>query len=110
MRLPGAERAIVAPDKVRDYLLSPANPRARGKAQFFQALGFGPGNWEELRDALMATARTESASPGQNSEFGTKFEIRATLTGPAGREAVIKTVWIINAGDDCPRLVTAFPD
>ena len=30
--------------------------------------------------------------------------------GPAGRQAVVKTVWIINAGEHRPRFVTAFAD
>jgi hypothetical protein len=48
--------------------------------------------------------------PGQQSEFGTKYEIRATITGPAGRQAVLMTVWMVNAGEQTPRLVTAYPD
>ena len=110
MILPGAERAVVAPEKVRDFLLSPANARARGKPAFFRALGFDEAHWEALRLALLEIARSGDAGPGQGSPFGTKFEIRATIRGPAGREAVVKTIWIVNAGDDQPRFVTAYPD
>jgi hypothetical protein len=110
MKLPGADRAVVAPDKVRDYLLSPVNPRARGKAAFFQALGFRLEEWAILQTTLLDLAQNGEATSGQVSEFGTKYEIRATIAGPAGRQAVIKTVWIVNAGDDYPRLVTAYPD
>lgn len=110
MNLPEAARAIVPPEKVRDYLLSPVNPRAGGKAAFFRALGFEPADWQALRQALLDLAQTGAVAPGQQSEFGTKFEIRGTITGPAGREAVIKTVWIVNAGEDRPRFVTAYPD
>jgi hypothetical protein len=55
-------------------------------------------------------ARSDTAGPGQVSEFGAKFEIRATLSGPNGRQATIKTIWIVDAGDDTPRFVTAHPD
>lgn len=110
MTLPNPDRAIVSPEKVRDYLLSPVNPRARGKAAFFRALGFGPANWQALRAVLLDVARTGMTTPGQHSEFGTKYEIRATITGPAGRRALIRTVWIVDAGDDHPRFITAYPD
>ena len=110
MKFPGADRAIVSAEKVRDFLLSPVNPRARGKSAFFQALGFNISNWETLRSALLDIARSVEANPGQKSEFGAKYEVRAIITGPAGRQAVIKTVWIVDAGDDQPRFITAHPD
>lgn len=110
MKLPGAERAVVADEKVREYLLSSTNPRARGKAAFFRALGFDDSNWFRLRDRLLEIARSDTAGPGQVSDFGAKFEIRATLYGPTGRQATIKTIWIVDAGDDTPRFVTAHPD
>ena len=110
MNLPNADQAVIPLEKVRDYLLAAANPRTRGKAAFFQALGFDPGEWEVLRDALLELAQSGSATPGQQSEFGTKYEIRATITGPAGRDAVIRTVWIVNAGETNPRFITAYPD
>lgn len=55
-------------------------------------------------------AQNGLATPGQVSEFGTKYEIHGTIVGPLGRQAVIRTVWIVDAGEDYPRLVTAYPD
>ena len=110
MKSPGADRAIVSAEKVRDFLLSPVNPRARGKSAFFHALGFNISNWETPRWALLDIARSGNANLGQESEFGAKYEVRAIITGPAGRQAVIKTVWIVDAGDDQPRFITAHPD
>ena len=46
---------------------------------------------------------------GQSSQFGRKYEVRGTIRGPSGRGAEVVTVWVILAGDDVPRLVTAFP-
>jgi hypothetical protein len=40
---------------------------------------------------------------------GTKYAIIGPLTGPNGRVAEIVTVWIILAGEDAPRFVTAYP-
>ena len=42
MRLPNASLALVAREKVTDYLLNPAHPDSGGKAEFFHSLGFWP--------------------------------------------------------------------
>ena len=110
MTLPGAERAEVEPDKVREYLLSASHPVGRFKAAFFVALGYSAERWEQLRDDLLAVARTsDAAAPGGPSPFGVKYEVRATLAAPAGRNADVLTVWIVLDGEDIPRFVTAFP-
>jgi hypothetical protein len=107
--LPNADRATVSEAKVRDYLLSSSHPVGRFKATFFLALGFSADRWELLQTALLFIATTGDASPGQPSPFGQKFEVRATLTGPAGRRADVVTVWMIPAGHDSPQFITAFP-
>ena len=109
VRLPHAEDAIVEESKVRDYLLSAANPRARGKPAFFHSLGFGFENCDLLRQALLRIAQSDTAEEGQSSPFGRKFEIRATIEGPSGKTARINTVWIIEDGTTSPRFVTAYP-
>ena len=68
--LPNPERAFVAPNKVRDYLLSPSHPVGRFKATVFVALGYTQENWERLRDDLLTIARTGSASTGQLAHSG----------------------------------------
>jgi hypothetical protein len=44
VRLPGGERAIIDPEKLRDYVLSRAHPVGRFKAAFFASLGSEIGN------------------------------------------------------------------
>jgi hypothetical protein len=107
--LPNANRVIVPDAKVRDYLLSASHPVGRFKAVFFVGLGFSVSRWELLRDALIAIGRSGDATPGQQSPFGQKFEIRASLSGPSGRAADIVTVWMVPAGLDIAHFVTAFP-
>lgn len=109
MRLPNADRAIVEDAKVRDYLLSSTHPVGRFKSIFFIALGFSAEHWLLLRDALLDQVRTGDAAPGQPSPFGLKFEIRAILTGPSGRQASVVTVWMVSIGQDFPHFVTAYP-
>jgi hypothetical protein len=109
MKIPGAERAIVDPAKVRDYLLSPEHPVGRFKAVFFESLGYSRANWQALRSDLLRSARSADAAPGSSSPFGQKFEVRATLDGPSGRRAAVVVVWIVLNGEMAPRFVTAFP-
>ncbi len=109
MRLPNADHAIVEDAKVRDYLLSSSHPVGRFKSVFFIALGFSSERWLLLRDALLHQARTGDTAPGQPSPFGLKFEIRAILTGPSGRQASVVTVWMVSNGQDFPHFVTAYP-
>ena len=87
-----------------------SEPARSRQARFFEALGFDASHWEALQSVLLDVARSGDASPGQLSPFGTKFEVRSTIRGPAGREAKVMTIWIVNAGDDRPRFVTAYPD
>ena len=109
MRLPNVDIVVVEDAKVRDYLLSPTHPVGRFKSVFFIALGFAPDRWQALRDALLELGRAGDAVPGQASPFGLKFEIRATLHGPSGRQANVVTVWMVSSGQDFPHFVTAHP-
>jgi hypothetical protein len=109
VQLPGADRAVVDPAKVRDYLLSPEHPVGRAKARFFATFGFTRATWPVLQRALLDLAVRGDARPGQQSPHGQKYEIRDVVVGPTGREAHIVTVWIVLNGEDFPRLVTAYP-
>ena len=109
MKLPGAERAVVEPAKVRDYLLAPGHLVGGAKARVFAALGFTQANWREFQGALLEVARTGDAERGPATRFGQKYVIRATIQGPGGRRGAIVTVWIVLLTEDFPRLVTAYP-
>ena len=109
MKIPGADRAIVDPAKVRDYLLSPEHAVGRFKAVFFASLGYSRENWQVLSGELLLSARSADAVIGSPSPFGQKFEVRATLEGPSGRRAAVVVVWIVLKGEQVPRFVMAFP-
>jgi hypothetical protein len=109
MKLPAAERAVIAQAKIRDYLLSTSRPVGRFKAPFFARLGYTTANWRRLEEDLLALAVSGEAKLGKNSPYGEKYEIRGTLNGPSGRSAGVLTVWIILSGGDVPQFVTALP-
>ena len=109
MKLPAAERAVISPPKIRDYLLSTSHPVGRFKAPFFTSLGYTNTNWRRLEEDLRDLAVSGDAELGKGSLYGQKYEIRGILNGPAGRSAGVLTVWIVLFGGDVPQFVTAFP-
>jgi hypothetical protein len=109
MSLPNANRAVVEPSKVRDYLLSSSHPVGRFKATVFFALGYSAAGWELLRNDILAIARTGQAVPGLTGPYGRKFEVGGILTGPNGKSADFRTIWLLEAEDEAPRFVTAYP-
>jgi hypothetical protein len=109
MSLPNADRAIVDPAKIRDYLLATAHPVGRFKARFFVSLGYAADQWERLRDDILGIARSGSIAGETAASYGRKFEVDGILTAPSGRSATVRTVWIIRTEEDFPRLVTVFP-
>ncbi len=115
VKLPNPEGAVVEIEKVRDYLLSSTHPIGRLKAAFFMGLGYRAEDWGRLHKDLLNAALVDAATPGRFTRqrftrHGNKYEIRATLIGPAGRSAIVLTVWMVRHGEDFPRLITAFPD
>jgi hypothetical protein len=109
MKLPNVESASIEPAKIRDYLLSASHPIGRFKYGFFSRLGYTSEQWERLEADLLELAIAEEATIGESTEYGQKYEVRDMLKGPSGTEADVASVWIVLAGEETPRLITAFP-
>jgi len=110
VRLPGASRAVVDEAKVRDYLLSWSHPVGRSKAAFFGALGYSARDHQRLAADLLEHALAHDVRPGGENEYGRKYEVRGRIEVPAGKAAVIVSVWIVLYTEDFPRFVTAYPE
>lgn len=52
MKLPDAEQAVVAREKIVDYLLSGSNVRGLDKNRFFSSCGFHPDRRPEFAVAI----------------------------------------------------------
>jgi hypothetical protein len=109
-QIPNADQAVIAPEKLRDYLLSPAHPVGRFKAAFFAQLGYAQADWQTLAADLRSQHLSLPPEAGEATPFGRKYLIRGALTGPAGRRATVVSVWIVRSGEDVPRLVTVYPE
>ena len=95
--------------KVTDYLLQPMHPTGGPKARFFLGLGFRPERSEILLNALGHIAETGLVVETVGTPFGTKYVVTGRLKTPLGQREPVTTVWIILAGEDIPRFVTAYP-
>ena len=109
MKLPNGERAVVDLGKVVDYLLNAAHPDNGGKARFFTALGFSAGAADQLAAALRAVAPNGDVLTHRESTHGVKYVVVGRLQSPSGRRPMVRTVWIVDQGQEFPRLVTAYP-
>ena len=109
MKLPGAERAIIDPRKLRDYLLSRVHPVGRFKAPFFASLGYRADNWQDLERALRTAVAEADVELDERTVYGQKYRIRSILEGPAGHSAEIVSVWMVIHHETVPRLVTVMP-
>lgn len=101
---------VIDVTKLRDYCLSRAHPRGRHKARVFQArLGLSAADAERLRVALLEAARLYDAElmPSATDEYGDRYTLESTITGPSG-SAVVKSTWIVLAGQRVLRLVTCY--
>jgi hypothetical protein len=107
--LRNADRAIIAPEKLRDYLLDPLHIDNRGKARLFAALGYTRANWEQLESDLRTQHLTKEATFGRKTEHGDRYRIVAVLRGPRG-SANIRSIWQYDIGSDLPRFISAYQE
>ena len=104
-RLPNADRAFVAPEKISQYLLDDSHSVGGPKARFFKRFGFRSDEPEVLVNALLQHIATHDAVTLPPDSNGTKYEISGPMPCPDGRIAVMKSVWIIRHGETDLRLV-----
>lgn len=109
MRLPNPGKASIPREKIHDYLLSPVHSVGRHKAVFFGSLGYTQDQWQLLEQDIRALVRKE-VSRTVKTEFGTKYEIRGSITGPSGSSSAIVSAWMVLEGEEIPRFITAYPE
>jgi hypothetical protein len=100
MLIPNAEKAIIAPEKLREYLLNPAHRRGSSKARLLLNCGYRGDAWIVLESDLRTQHLTVDFTVGNDNDYGRRFEIRAPLKTPNGRQIVFESVWQIDNGTD----------
>jgi hypothetical protein len=108
MKLPNGHEAIIDEENILNYLLDPLHRYGRHHAELFRRLlGIDRGSRRRLYEALEVAAGDGEAIAGRASEFGAKYEIKFSMTGPS-KDHIIQSIWMIRSGESRPRLVTAY--
>ncbi len=107
MKLPNAQNAIVDLEKLTDYLLNPDHPRGKHKERVLEATcGITAAHANLLQRELMEAANHGDAMPTRTDIYGRRFVVECSVGGPTGT-AVLVTAWIVRAGENFPRFVSA---
>jgi hypothetical protein len=109
MKLPRNQEAIVTEEKITGYLLSESHPVGKVKARYFRKIGYTERSVAQLREDLIKIAVTNAVTDEVSTLFGTKYIVDGDVVSPSGIRARLRTVWIIETGENLPRFVTAYP-
>jgi hypothetical protein len=109
VKVPRNEDAFVPKKKLSDYLMSETHSVGKKKARYFRSLGYNRANLDQLEEALIGIAASNEVSEVIRTPFGTKYVIDGDLITPIGITARIRTIWILEEGENKPCLVTAYP-
>ena len=110
MKVPNANNAIIAPEKLRDYLLNPDHRRGRSKAKKLLSMGYQTDQWQRLEADLRQQHLTADVDTSETNDYGTSYRIVAELTGPNGDRGLFCSIWQIDLGAKQPRLITMYPE
>jgi hypothetical protein len=58
---------------------------------------------------LIEIAKAEEIVESVVTGHGTKYVVEGLVKTPSGNEVMLRTVWIVDAGQDRSRFVTAYP-
>jgi len=84
------------------------HPRGKHKARVFASkLDLKVDHVNELREALLSAVMNEEAVLDEGDEYGQRYIVDFSMAHN-GREAVIRSAWIIRKGEDMPRLTTCY--
>lgn len=103
-RLPAAPHAVVDPEKLRDYVLSPDHAHGRHKARvFLSALGIDQDNWEYLREQIITGVVDAEVSEVRAGRYGLRYSVPILIEGLNGETHEVITGWIVEQEGAPPR-------
>jgi hypothetical protein len=109
-RVPGAEGAVIEDAKLLDYALSLEHEVGRGKALFFNSIGYSRDDYEELKLAFLeALPHVEGRFVKKNPDDADNWEATITIRRrDKDGTADVCTVWEVREGRPT-RLITVYP-
>ncbi len=102
MRVPNADTAVIAPEKLRDCLLDLSHRRGASKARLLLSMGYRQDTWQRMASDLRQQHLATDLATESDNEYGKRYEIIAPITTPCGRSVIFCSVWQIDRGTDIP--------
>jgi hypothetical protein len=109
VRVPNAERAIIASEKLTGYLLNLSHRRGAAKARLLLNFGYRSDNPQALEADLRTQHLSLDVTDTSTNAYGVVYEIEGSITTPSGRAVRFCSVWQIDTGADVPRFITMYP-
>lgn len=104
--LPSWESAQLDIAKLRDYCLDPGHPDGQHKARVLRAaLGIRQEDARWLRDEILRQLPFAEVVSVRTDQFGARYNVDIKIRRQQ-KQAVIRTSWIVSAGNDGPRFIT----
>lgn len=100
--------AIIAAIKITEYLLQwrPEND----KSQFLAQAGYTLAEPEQLEKALREQLLPLNATFDERTEYGDKYRICGSLTGPNGRTLRVVSIWMVEKVSGKTKFITLYPE
>lgn len=109
MRIPNADRVIIAAEKLSAYLLNVGHKRGGPKARLLLSVGYRSDAPQVLESDLRAQHLSLEVSAVTRNQYGVVYEIEAPIMTPSGKAVRFRTIWQIDTGTDVPRFITMYP-
>lgn len=107
-KLPNPDKAVVDIDKLVSYCLNPEHQDGQHKARVFKAsLNLGIDEVQVLRIALFEAVCNQFAVISKPNEYGQRYIIDFEINH-SGKNAKIRSAWIVRNDEDFPRLITCY--
>lgn len=105
--LPNYQDAVIPKEKFISYALNPLKDKNKAEA-FEKALGYNLSNSDKLIENIRNNINKFNAVEKPDLGYGTRYEIIMNLTGENGKNANIKTAWIIDKNTKITRMTSAY--
>jgi hypothetical protein len=107
--VPNAEQAIIASEKLTEYLLNLSHKRGAAKARLLLNFGYQSDKPRTLEADLRTQHLSLDVTTTSTNAYGVVYEIEGPITTPSGRVVRFCSVWQIDTGAGVPRFVTMYP-
>jgi len=108
--LPNLDRAVIAVEKLRDYVLNMEHPQGRHKAIVFKdLLGVETGHAEAFAEVIRGTLVRALAQKRHTDNFGERWATYHEIIGLNGRPVFVTVAWMFRKEDpNIPVLISSY--